>query len=175
MEAQLLNIHSHVYIHHTYVQTRIPPVPCCTRWDSGVGIPLLWFPISGRLPHSQLAPDPWGVSYPLHLLISWIRTIKIFTGQMDGNPAGCRACSWVWLCRRSGEMMMSERWRPLEKLTGGTLAPSYGYRYTLVNVKCHLSISFLYFLNGYQHQIIHFEIIECSLFSFTPINESFFS
>lgn len=83
----------------------------------------LWSPISGRLPHRQLPHSSPEGSDLLLFLISLIRTIKRFTGQMDGNPAGCSVCPWGRHCRWWGEMM-SERIG--SNSTGGTLLPSNG-------------------------------------------------
>lgn len=76
----------------------------------------------------QLPQSPTEVSDLTLFLISLIRTIKRFTGQMDWNPAGCSVCPggllrWWWdVC---------EYWTELHQLNGGTLVPSGGHTRTM--------------------------------------------
>lgn len=81
--------------------------PCCGPLLTWVQV--LWTPPGYESLLGQLSQSTTEVSdLPLFL----IRTIKRFTEQMDGNPAGSRVCPWGG-------------WR-LSAHTSGTLVPSSG-------------------------------------------------
>lgn len=154
-------------------------VPPLTTW---AWVSPLWSPIRRWLPRRQLPQSSTEVSDLLLFLISLIRTIMRFTGQMDGNPAGCpwgRLCGgWGEIWVRAGELYMNslmELWCPLVDIHGNRWSvlvsvmeikshTNFCLYYTIFWINCVLSnYRFLiqFYLKevfGKQHQLSSFKV-----------------